>query len=30
MAQSIQRYPPRIPPKELHKEDMLLSGKFLY
>ncbi|CAF4007120.1 unnamed protein product, partial [Adineta steineri] len=26
MAESVKRYPPRVPPKDLHKEDMLLCG----
>jgi hypothetical protein len=27
MSDSVKRYPPRTPPKDLHAEDMLLSGK---
>ena len=26
IAEHVKRYPPRVPPKDLHKEDMLLSG----
>jgi 5-methyltetrahydrofolate--homocysteine methyltransferase len=26
IAESVKRYPPRVPPKDLHTEDMLLSG----
>ncbi len=31
IAESVKRYPPRVPPKDLYVEDMLLSGtmKFL-
>jgi 5-methyltetrahydrofolate--homocysteine methyltransferase len=27
IAESVKRYPPRIPPKDLYAEDMLLSGR---
>ncbi len=30
IAESVKRYPPRVPPKDLHKEDMLLSGIILF
>ncbi|CAF0744249.1 unnamed protein product [Adineta ricciae] len=26
IAETVKRYPPRVPPKDLHAEDMLLSG----
>ncbi len=29
IAESVKRYPPRVPPKDLHTEDMLLSGVIL-
>lgn len=27
IAESVKRYPPRVPPKDLYVEDMLLSGR---
>lgn len=27
IAESVKRYPPRVPPKDLYAEDMLLCGR---